>query len=131
MVDLPFVRKFYNDLGWEETDHGYVDYAVFKTAGVLLSLYSIEKLANDTGLEIQNSKNVFKGVTFSINVDEPEQVDLTIEQVRNVGGIILSEPNDAFWGGRTASFADPEKNIWEVAFNPDSTFDERGAMLTI
>ncbi|SES62944.1 hypothetical protein SAMN05216389_101145 [Oceanobacillus limi] len=129
--DLPLLRKFYNDLGWEETDHGYVDYAVFKTAGVLLSLYPVEKLATDSGLEVQHSKNVFKGVTFAINVDKPEQVDLTIEQVKNVGGTILSEPSDAFWGGRTASFADPENNLWEVAYNPDSTFDERGAMLTI
>ncbi|MDQ0350555.1 putative glyoxalase superfamily protein PhnB [Alkalibacillus filiformis] len=103
----------------------------FKTVGVLLSLYSVEKLANDSGLEVQHSKNVFKGVTFAINVDKPEQVDLTIEQVENVGGKVLSKPDDAFWGGRTASFADPENNIWEVAFNPDSTFDERGAMLTI
>ncbi|WP_231495850.1 VOC family protein [Paucisalibacillus sp. EB02] len=91
----------------------------------------LKNLANDTGLEIITSKNVFKGVTFSINVDEPVQVDLTIKQVKNIGGTIFSEPDDAFWGGRTASFADPENNVWEVAFNPDSTFDERGAMLTI
>ncbi|WP_231495852.1 hypothetical protein [Paucisalibacillus sp. EB02] len=36
--DLPLVRKFYHDLEWEETDHGYEDYAVYKTVGVLLSL---------------------------------------------------------------------------------------------
>nr|WP_096271154.1 VOC family protein [Paucisalibacillus globulus] len=104
---------------------------MFKTVGVLLSLYPIERLANGTGLDIITSKYVFKGVTLAINVDEPDQVDSIIEKVRNVGGTILSEPNDAFWGGRSASFADPENNIWEVAFNPDSTFDERGAMLTI
>ena len=52
--NLPLLRKFYHNLGWEETDHGYVDYAVFKTAGVLLSLYSIEKLAHGTGLKIQH-----------------------------------------------------------------------------
>ncbi|RPF50395.1 VOC family protein [Aquisalibacillus elongatus] len=129
--ELPLLRKFYNDLGWEETDHGYTDYAVFKTAGVLLSLYSVEELAKDSGLEVPSFKNEFKGVTFSINVDNREQVDTTIEQVRKVGGKILSEASDAFWGGRSGAFADPENNIWEVAYNPDSTFDERGAMLTI
>ncbi|GEL76080.1 VOC family protein [Tenuibacillus multivorans] len=130
-IDLPSLRQFYNDLGWQETNHGYVDYAVFKTAGVLLSLYSVEKLANDSGLEVQTTENVFKGVTLAINVDKPEQVNSTIEQVKIVGGRILSEPNDAFGGGRSASFADPENNIWEVVYNPDSTFDERGSMLTI
>ena len=129
--DLPLLRKFYNNLGWEETDHGYVDYAVFKTVGVLLSLYSVEKLAQGTGLEIPNSTTFFKGVTFAINVDKPSQVDETIEVVRSIGGKVISEPNDAISGFRSASFADPENNIWEVAYNPDSTFDERGAMLTI
>jgi len=27
-------------------------------------------------------------------------------------------------------FADPENNYWEVAWNPNSVFDERGAMLS-
>ena len=129
--DLPLLRQFYTDLGWEETDHGYVNYAVFKTAGVLLSLYPIEDLARGTGLEIQHSTTFFKGVTFAINVDIPSQVDETIEVVRSLGGKIISEPNEATNGFRSASFADPENNIWEVAYNPDSTFDERGAMLTI
>ena len=129
--DLPRVRKFYNDLGWEETDHGYVDYAVFKTAGVLLSLYSIEKLAKDSGLAIQPFENTFKGITLAINVDKPEQVDSTIEHVKKIGGKVLSEPSEASSGFKAASFADVENNIWEVAYNPDSTFDERGAMLTI
>jgi len=59
--DLPLLRQFYNNLGWEETDHGYVDYAVFKTAGVLLSLYPMGKLAQGTGLEIQQSNTFSKG----------------------------------------------------------------------
>jgi len=130
-LDLPLLRQFYNNLGWEETDHGYVDYAVFKTAGVLLSLYPMGKLAQGTGLEIQHSNTFFKGVTFAINVDNPSQVDETIKVVRSIGGKIISEPKDATSGFRSASFADPENNIWEVAYNPDSTFDERGAMLTI
>lgn len=129
--NVPLLRQFYTNLDWEETDHGYNDYAVFKTAGVLLSLYSIEKLAQDTGLTIQTSNTFFKGVTFAINVDHPCQVDETIEVVRRIGGTILIEPHDGTGSFRSALFADPENNIWEVAYNPDSTFDERGAMLTI
>jgi hypothetical protein len=34
-------------------------------------------------------------------------------------------------GGKTAYFADPENNLWEIAWNPDSTFDERGALLSL
>lgn len=41
----------------------------------------------------------------------------------------MSEANDAFWGGRSGAFLDPENNFWEVAYNPNSVFDERGAMI--
>ncbi|WP_411954291.1 VOC family protein [Alkalibacillus sp. S2W] len=130
--ELPLLRQFYQDMGWEETDHGYQDFATFKTAGVMLSLFSVEELAKESGLEVSPlSPNVFKGITFSINVDEPHQVDAIIEQVKQAGGRVLKEPSGVFWGGYSASFTDPEYNFWEVAYNPDSTFDERGAMLTL
>ncbi|EPY05700.1 glyoxalase/bleomycin resistance protein/dioxygenase [Paenibacillus alvei TS-15] len=127
---LPELRAFYQRLGWEETEISSNEYAVFKTAGVILSLFPIEKLAEDAGVEVPKETNVFRGVTFAINVDAPEQVDSTIEQIRLAGARILREPSDAFWGGRIAYFADPENNYWEVAWNPDSVFDERGAMLS-
>jgi catechol 2,3-dioxygenase-like lactoylglutathione lyase family enzyme len=124
---LPKLRGFYQSLGWEETATSPDQYAVFKTAGVILSLFPIEKLAEDAGVEVHSDTNVFRGVTFSIHT--PEQVDSSIEKIRHAGARILREPSDAFWGGRTAYFADPENNIWEVAWNPNSVFDERGAMI--
>ncbi|MEI4799881.1 VOC family protein [Bacillus sp. NPDC077411] len=127
--NLPVLRAFYKSLGWEETEISSDNYAAFKTAGVILSIFPIEELAKDAGVSITQDVETFRGVTFAINVDHPEQVDTTIEEIRKVGGRILREPSDAFWGGRTAYFADPENNLWEVAWNPDSVFDERGAMI--
>ncbi|NRD77713.1 VOC family protein [Bacillus sp. BRMEA1] len=127
---LPVLRSFYKGLGWEETEISSDDYAVFKTAGVLLSLFPIEELAKDAGIEINHSIESYRPVTFAINVNEPEDVDSTIEQIREAGGKILREPSDAFWGGRTAYFADPENNLWEVAWNPSAVFDERGGMIS-
>lgn len=129
-IHIPVLRAFYKSLGWEETEFSSDQYAVFKTAGVLLSLFPIEELAKDAGIEIAHSAETYGGVTFAINVDQPEQVDSTIEEIRTAGGKILREPSDAFWGGRTAYFADPENNLWEVAWNPSSVFDERGAMIS-
>jgi uncharacterized protein len=127
--NLPVLRKFYQRLGWEETEISSDNYAAFKTAGVMLTLFPIKELAKDAGISITQDKETFRGVTFAINVNTPQQVDTMIEEIRQVGGKILREPSDAFWGGRTAYFADPENNLWEVAWNPDSVFDERGAML--
>lgn len=129
-VDLPLLRSFYKRLEWEETENSSDECAVFKTAGVLLSLFPIEELAKDAGVELEKSTDTFRGVSFAINVDKPEDVDATTEAIRKAGGTILSEPSAAFWGGRTAYFADPENNLWEIAWNPDSMFDERGAMIS-
>jgi uncharacterized protein len=126
---LPVLRAFYQSLGWEETEMSSDQYAVFKTAGVLLSLFPVEELAKDAGVEIIQTVS-YRPVTLAINVEQPERVDSTIEKIREVGGKILREPSDAFWGGRTAYFSDPENNLWEVAWNPSSIFDERGAMLS-
>ncbi|MFJ5717357.1 VOC family protein [Neobacillus sp. NPDC093127] len=128
--NLPALRVFYQSLGWEETDFSSDQYAVFKTAGTLLSLFPIAELAKDAGIEISQSTETFHAVTFAINVEKPEQVDTTIEEIREAGGKILREPSDAFWGGRTAYFADPENNLWEVAWNPNSVFDEHGTMIS-
>ncbi len=127
---LPTLRAFYKKLGWEETEISSDNYAAFKTAGVILSVFPIEELAKDAGVAFTYTPEQFRGVTLAINVDSVEQVDTTIEEVRHAGGKILREPSDAFWGGRTAYFADPENNLWEVAWNPSSVFDERGAMIS-
>ncbi|MDP4162317.1 MAG: VOC family protein [Bacillota bacterium] len=128
--NLPLLRKFYKSLGWEETEISSDNYSAFKTAGVILSIFPIEELAKDAGVTFNQSADTFRGVTFAINVDKPEQVDTTIGKIKELGGKILREPSDAFWGGRTAYFSDPENNLWEVAWNPTSVFDERGAMIS-
>ncbi|MBS4174401.1 VOC family protein [Bacillus sp. FJAT-49736] len=127
-INLPILRSFYKNLGWEETSVSSDEYAVFKTTGVLLSLFPIKELAKDAGIDISTTQ-AYSRVTLAINVDKPEQVDEVIEHISKLDGKILREPSDAFWGGRTAYFADPENNLWEVAWNPTAVFDERGAMI--
>jgi Predicted lactoylglutathione lyase len=128
--DLPSLRAFYQKLGWEETAISSDTYAVFRTAGVILSLFPIEQLEKDAGVTFSQDRQSFRAVSYAINVDEPSQVDSAIEQIREIGGNILREPSDAFWGGRIAYFADPENNLWEVAWNPTAVFDERGGMIS-
>jgi uncharacterized glyoxalase superfamily protein PhnB len=128
--NLPILRSFYKSLGWEETEISSDTYAVFKTAGVLLSLFPIDELAKEAGVQITYNTESYRGVTFAINVNKPEEVDVTIQEIKNAGGKILREPSEVFWGGRTAYFADPENNLWEVTWNPTAVFDEKGAMIS-
>lgn len=127
--DIAKLRQFYQLLGWEETEFSSDEYAVFKTAGGMLSIWSIEQLGEDVSLLKHDSPGYFRGVTLSINVDAAEQVDEVAMLVENAGGKIVKAPENAFWGGRIFLFLDPENNLWEVAHNPGSVFDERGAMI--
>ena len=47
------------------------------------------------------------------------EVDALIEQARRAGAVVTDPPHDAFWGGYTASFQDPDGHLWEIAWNPE------------
>lgn len=97
--NLPVLRSLYKRLGWEETEFSSDKYVSFKTAGVILSLFPIDELAKDAGVAITSDTTSFRGIAFAINMDSSDEVDRTIEEIRNAGGKILREPSDAFWGG--------------------------------
>lgn len=128
--DLPALRRFYRGLGWQETEQSSDAYAVFKTAGVLLSLYPLADLSRDAGVPLPAATDTFHPITLAVNVDTPADVDAAIAVAAAAGARVLRQPSDAFWGGRVAYFADPENNLWEVAWNPTAVFDERGAMIS-
>ena len=39
---------------------------------------------------------------------------------------ILKPAGDVFWGGYSGYFADPDSHVWEVAWNPGFSLDEKG-----
>jgi predicted enzyme related to lactoylglutathione lyase len=129
-IDLPMLRRFYQKLGWSETAISSDEYCVFETAGVLLSLYPLQQLAKDAGIELSTNKEMVSGISLSINVNNPADVDQVILDIEITGGKIVRQPYDAAWGGRVAYFVDPENNLWEVAWNPTALFDDRGALIT-
>ncbi|MGH2831129.1 MAG: VOC family protein [Actinomycetota bacterium] len=127
--DLQSLRRFYAALGWKESPGSQPGWAAFQTGGAILSLFPFEELAADAEIPPPVRRESFRGVTLAVNVDHPADVDAAITDARRAGGQILKEPCDAEWGGRSAYFADPEGNVWEVAWLPGSSFDERGALI--
>lgn len=127
--DLPTLRAFYGSLGWKESPISQEGFAAFETGGGVLALFPFDDLAADACIPPPVRRESFRGVTLAINVAAAHEVDEAIATAREAGAQILKEPTDAEWGGRTAYFADPEGNLWEVAWMPGSTFDERGALI--
>lgn len=116
--DFQRLRDFYRALGWQQsmdTD----DYAVFELRGLVLALFPSDKLASDGRAEPDRGR---RGIRFTIGilVPTPEDVDRTVERARDAGATVTKDPVDAeHFTGRSAYFADPEGNYWEVAWAPD------------
>jgi uncharacterized glyoxalase superfamily protein PhnB len=95
----------------------------------VLVLYSLDALAEEASMPPPADTERFAGFTCAVFVQSEEMVDAAIEMVREAGGRILAEPVAREWGGRSGYFADPEGNVWEIAWLPGSTFDERGGLI--
>ena len=126
--DLLAVRSFYEALGWESRSADD-EFARFEIGGAVLALYSLDALAEEANMPPPVGTERFAGFTCAIVVQNEEMVDATVELVREAGGRILAEPVAREWGGRSGYFADPEGNVWEIAWLLGSTFDARGGLI--
>jgi len=117
VADLHVSADFYeNMLGWKRSAMSSENIIFFELNGILLSLYDREALAEDATVDFAG--NGFKGFTLAHNLGSEAEVDNLINDLRNKGVKIVKEPQKVFWGGYSSYFADPDGNLWEVAFNP-------------
>lgn len=101
----------------------------FDTPGTKFELFPLDLLAKDINPDDPPKiGNGFGGITLAYNVDSKHKVNEVIELVRNAGGTIIKEPQDVFWGGYHAYFADLDGYYWEVAWGPDFQYDENGML---
>jgi uncharacterized protein len=126
--DLPKVRGFYEALGWQSRSEGD-EFARMQTGGATLALFSLDLLAGEANMQTSESTGRFPGFTCAVLVEQEAMVDEAIRVVREAGGRVLAEPVAREWGGRSGYFADPEGNVWELAWMPGATFDERSGLI--
>ncbi|MBW3082652.1 VOC family protein [Bifidobacterium phasiani] len=123
--------RFYRDgLGFRATcadDEPGVCF--FDTPGTKFELFPLDGLAKDIGGDDPpRIADGFGGITLTYNVERRNEVDEVIGLVRRAGGTVVKEPQDVFWGGYHAYFADPDGYYWEVAWGPDFRYDEDGLL---
>ena len=116
--DLPRMLAFYRD-GLGLPLHNYTDgddMVMFRLEGTWLGLFPRDELAKDATVSVEGSG--FGGVTLAHNEPSKEAVDRTFAEALAAGATAVKRPQDVFWGGYSGYFADPEGNLWEVAWNP-------------
>lgn len=123
--DLARARAFYEALGWQTNAGPGDDVAFFQAGGMVVALWSRDKLAEDSGVEDSGG---WGGVTLAYNTRSPAEVDAVIEEARAAGAAIPREPGETFWGGYSGIFVDPDGHPWEVAHNPRWTVGDDGAV---
>jgi uncharacterized protein len=120
--------RFYRDgLGLPTTwspDKGVI---FFQTRGTTLALYPYTHLAKDVSPSMQPGPiPKFTGIALAHNVREKHEVDEVLARAHAAGGKIEKPGQDAFWGGYSGYFSDPDGYLWEVAwgafpFNDDGS----------
>lgn len=127
--DLSRAVRFYRDgLGLPTTYKEGDGVAFFNTGGTRLSLYPLDDLAADIGAGTEPSRGGFGGITIAHNVRTKEDVTPVLGLAAKAGATIVKPAQDAFWGGHSGYFRDPDGYYWEVAWNPGLPLDADGFM---
>ncbi|SEG31384.1 VOC family protein [Marinobacterium lutimaris] len=128
--DLERAYRFYAEgLGFPAHRTEGQDIVFFSTAGTRLALYPREKLAEDAGSRLIGRDRSFPGITLAHNTREKAQVDEILKRAEAAGGEIVKPAQDAFWGGYSGYFADPDGYLSEVAWAEFWQFDANGALV--
>jgi predicted lactoylglutathione lyase len=125
VADLARARAFYEALGWRTGAAPADDVVFFQAGGMIVALWSREKLAADSGVEDAGG---WGGVTLAYNVGSPEQVERVIAEAEAAGARIPRHGAATFWGGYSGVFVDPDGHPWEVAHNPHWTLRPDGTI---
>ncbi|HEV2295160.1 MAG TPA: VOC family protein [Tepidisphaeraceae bacterium] len=127
--DLERSLRFYRDgLGLPTTWSPEKGVIFFQTSGVCLALYPLNELAKDAMIDPLAQRGTWSGISLAHNVRVKEDVDGLLARAAAAGGTIQKPAQDAFWGGYSGYFADPDGYLWEVAwgafpFREDGSLD--------
>src|SRR4051812_10507456 len=121
--NLAVSTSFFELLGWRASG-SYENVRFFQCGGVALALYPRAELARDAGVDSEGEG--FGGFTIAYNTRTKQEVDKVLQEVEAAGGDVVKPAAEAFWGGYSGYFRDPDGHLWEVAWNPGFALDAHG-----
>ena len=128
--DLERSYKFYHEgLGLPTSRKPESGIIFFQTDGVCLALYPLGKLAEDVSPTQSSERGPFTGITLAHNTKSKDEVNTILSKAEKAGGRIEKPAQDAFWGGYSGYFSDPDGYLWEVAYADSWDFNPDGSLI--
>jgi uncharacterized protein len=125
--DLARSTAFYREIFSTQPNTENEGVTFFPLPGVWLSLYPLDKLAEDIGKEVKlPAPDTFRGVTLAYNARSKDEITSIFARAAEAGARIAKTPRETFWGGYSGYFSDPDGHYWEVAWGPMFDFTEHG-----
>ncbi len=122
--DLTRSREFYERLGWHRSMAKSEGIVFFQAGGMALALYPRNELAKDANVASEGEG--FRSFTLAYNARSREEVDSVLAEAKTAGAKIVKPSREAFWGGYSGYFSDPDGFLWEVAWNPFFSIEKYG-----
>jgi len=110
--DLPATRAFYADVLGLALLVSDDDSAAYRCGGTIINLLRVEAADELVTPAPVAGPDLGVRALFTIEVAD---VEATVAELARRGVGLLNGPVDRPWGPRTAAFADPAGNVWEVA----------------
>jgi catechol 2,3-dioxygenase-like lactoylglutathione lyase family enzyme len=122
--DVARATAFYTSLGWRPSPPSNETITFFQMGGIILALYGFEDLAGDARTAV--APEGVGAAALAYNTRSRPEVDKVLAFAASKGAAILKPAEEAFWGGYSGCFADPDGHVWEVAWNPFFAIDDEG-----
>jgi len=126
VADLKRSTEFYERLGWRRSMAKAEGVVFFQAGDLALALYPRHELAKDAN--ISSEGHGFSGVSLAYNTCHRAEVDSVLEDAAAAGATFLKPAQEAFWGGYSGYFSDPDGFLWEVAWNLSFPIGEDGSI---
>ena len=127
VADLARATAFYRDIFSTPPITRYEGVTFIPLPGVWLSLYPLEKLAEDIAEDVRlPAPHTFRGVTLAYNARSKDEITSIFARAADAGAYIAKAPQATSWGGYSGYFTDPDGHYWEIAWGPMFEFTEHG-----
>ena len=128
VTDLAKATRFYETIFGISPKSDYDEISFFELPGAWLTLYPVDKLAEDISPELSPHRSGFSGITLAYNARSKDEIIAIFEEVRTAGASIVKPPQDTFWGGFSGYFSDLDGYYWEVVWGPMLDFAPDGSL---